>query len=155
MVTWILVTDTASGRLFSTELPEDMWTLVQAFQHPESREPARDSRTTAPYGRTHQGAGHGGVQSAFEPHTSPLEIEHGHFAAELGKFLEKARVENKFDELVLVAAPHFLGQLKNALPAQTLKRLKTTIDKDLNQLKPAEIRERVVELIFPGRVKAN
>jgi protein required for attachment to host cells len=150
MTTWILVTDAGRGRLFSTELPEDDWKVVEEFEHPASREPARLGRTTAPYGRTHQGVAHGGIQSAFEPHTSSDVVEHDHFAGELGKFLEKARVDHKFDALALVAPPQFLGLLKKMLPDQSAKLLKATVDKDLTQLKTAEIRERLVNLVFPG-----
>jgi protein required for attachment to host cells len=155
MTTWILVTDAGRGRLFSTELPEDAWKVVDEFEHPASREPARSERTTGPYGRTHQGAGHVGIQSAFEPHTSSDVVEHEHFADELGKFLEKARVEHRFDDLALAAPPQFLGLLKKSLSAQSSKLLKATIDKDLTQLKTAEIRERLVDLVFPGSVKAK
>ena len=59
MTTWILVTDAGRGRLFSTELPEDNWKVVDEFAHPASRQPARAERTTAPYGRTHQSTGSG------------------------------------------------------------------------------------------------
>lgn len=150
MTTWILVTDAGRGRLFSTELPEDDWKVVEEFEHPASREPARSERTTAPYGRTHQGVDRGTIQSAFEPHTSSDNVEHDHFAAELGKFFEKARIDHKFDALALVAPPQFLGLLKKTLPDQSLKLLKATLDKDLTQLKTSEIRERLVDLVFPG-----
>lgn len=81
-----------------------------------------------------------GIQSAFEPHTSPVVIEHEQFAGELGKFLEKARVDHQFDALALVAPPQFPGLLKRTLPDQSSKLPKATIDKDLAQLKTAEIR---------------
>lgn len=149
MTTWILVTDAGRGRLFSTELPEDHWKVVDEFVHPASREPARTERTTAPYGRTHQGTGNQGIQSAFEPHTEPEAVEHEHFALELGKFLEKARENRKFDALALVAPPQFLGLLRKTLHVQTTKLLKTAVDKDLTSLDAAELRKRLVDSVFP------
>ncbi|MBL9122673.1 MAG: host attachment protein [Planctomycetaceae bacterium] len=155
MTTWILVADSGRGRLFSTELPEDDWQLEHEFAHPESREPGRAGRTTAPLGRTHNAGKQPGTQSAFEPHT-PLETaERERFAAELSAFVDQGRVGQRFDSLVLVAPPQFLGKLRSALSPQAGRMVAATVDKDLSQLKAEELRARLNEDVCPGTARGR
>lgn len=149
MTTWILVADTGRAKLFSTELRENEWSLVNEFEHPEGREFSREISPSSPPGRMQQGKTAGGGHTAFEPRTTPKEAEADRFARHLAEYLEKATANRDFDYLVLVAPPHFLGILKGTLGRQAAKQLRTTVDKDLSMLAPAEIRERLLDVVFP------
>jgi protein required for attachment to host cells len=150
MTTWILVSDASRARLFSTELRETPWTLVEEFEHPEGRMRPSEVWPSSPPGRMQQGKSvAAGRRTAMEPHTSPKDAESERFALQLAERLETAVARNEFDHLVLVAPPHLLGILQHALKKQTARRVKATINKDLVKLAEAELRARLIDEIFP------
>jgi protein required for attachment to host cells len=148
MTTWILVSDASRAKLFSTELREDPWSLVEEFAHPEGREMSREISPSSPPGRMRQSKSPGGRQTAVEPRTTPKEAEALRFAQHLANYLEDAIAKRELDHLVLVAPPHFLGRLHGTLGPQAVKRLRATVDKDLSMLQSAEIRQRLVDSVF-------
>ena len=62
---------------------------------------------------------------------SPKERESGIFAHEIGELLEYGRTRTLYDELVLVAAPDFLGQLRGTLNEEVRKCVIAEIGKNL------------------------
>jgi protein required for attachment to host cells len=149
MTTWILISDASRAKLLSTELREDDWSLVKAFEHPEGRQLSGDIRPSSPPGSTLQSKAPGSHHTAMEPQTSPKEAEAQRFARHLADYLEKATARGEFDYLVLVAPPHFLGILHATLGRQSAKHLRTTVNKDLSMLEAAELRDRLVDSVFP------
>ena len=85
----------------------------------------------------------------MEPHTWPKQAEAERFAKHLTSYLDHAAQNGELGALVLVAPPHFLGMLHGSLGAQTKKHLRTTVDKDFVVFDTAEIRERLLDLVFP------
>jgi len=151
MTTWILVCDASRAKLFSAELRENDWSLLQKFDDPEGRKPSRDIEPSAPPGRVQESRGVGARRSSLEPHASPKENEAERFATELARHLERATNKSEFDALVLAAPPHFLGMLHGALAKQTAKHLRATVDKDVVMLKDSEIRQRLIDVAFPQK----
>jgi protein required for attachment to host cells len=151
MTTWILVSDASRARLFSTELREDGWSLVAQFEHPESRQLSSEIRPSSPPGRTQQSTARGARHTAMEPQTTPKEAEADRFAQHLADYLEKSTAGRRFDYLVLVAPPHFLGRLHGSLGRQAAKHVRTTVNKDLSMFTAAELRERLVDDVFPAK----
>jgi protein required for attachment to host cells len=97
----------------------------------------------------------GGRRSAMEPRTTPKEAESQRFAERLADFLEEAIANRRFDDLVLVAPPHFLGVLRGALGAQSTKRLRASVDKDLSMLDAPDVRQRLLPTVFPGVARTS
>ncbi len=153
MTAWILVSDASRANLYSAELREDDWSLVEAFEHPEGRKMSREIEGTSPPGREQQSGpqGQSGRRTSLEPQTTPKEAELHRFAHRLTDFLEKAVAKRSFDYLVLVAPPHFLGTLKGSLGQQAAKHLRATVDKDLSTLGAPELRQRLVDSVFPQK----
>ncbi|MEX2113105.1 MAG: host attachment protein [Pirellulales bacterium] len=149
MTAWIFVGDTSRAQLFSTELREDPWTLIEGFEHPEGREFSREIRPTSPPGRAEQSSAYGARHTAMEPRTTPKEAEAQRFAQQVADYLEQAVAARKYDYLVLVAPPHFLGTLRGALGEQAAKHVRNTVNKDLTRLEPVEMRERLIDAVFP------
>lgn len=142
---WILVADKAKARIFLAEKPLGPITELEALVHPESRLHARDLVSDAP-GRTFDRSGEG--RHAKEPNVDPKETEAIKFAIEIADRLEAARVRGEFDRLGLVAAPEFLGLLRERLGPETRALVEFEIDKDLMHLRPQEIRARLPERLF-------
>lgn len=65
------------------------------------------------------------------------------FAGEIVNHLEKARQQGQFDRLGVVAAPLFLGVLRQKMPSPLKKMVAFEIDKDYSKLKTDQIRERL------------
>lgn len=138
--TWILVADASRARLFASEGHGKPWHLLEDLVHPGSRLKGEEIMADRP-GRVALGAS--GARSAMEPHTNPRELEEEHFAHELGHKLRDGHGHNAYQELVLVAPPHFLGLLRKAIGDQVSKHVKASLDKDLCQVPDHEIQARV------------
>ena len=61
------------------------------------------------------------------------------FAGELNDVLERGRVEHRYERLILVAPPRFLGALHNALGKQVSSCVVAQLDKDIVTLPATEI----------------
>ncbi len=142
--TWIVVADSAHARLFSTETPTGGLIEQEDLQHIESRMHNKDLVTDAP-GRHSNDTGIGA--HGYEPKLTPTEEEAIRFAKELAQELYKAFHAQKFEQLIIVAPPKFLGHLRNALDKNIKKVVSLEVSKDLVTEKPEEIRKHLPEYL--------
>ena len=65
------------------------------------------------------------------------------------KLTEYIRIfeENDFADVVLVAAPSFLGDLRNALDDTTAAQISSSVAKDFASVSDHELRKRLAELL--------
>lgn len=126
--TWILVAHRGGARLFENTGPGKGLQRLDHIDHPEGRLKNGELNADRP-GRVFDsfGAGRHSMSKEHEP-KEQLAIQ---FAKRLGSLLDKGRASNHFHQLVLVANPRFLGELRAALPAHTAARVTATLDKDL------------------------
>jgi protein required for attachment to host cells len=54
------------------------------------------------------------------------------FAKQIGRYLEQARQQQRYDELVLIAPPKFLGVLRKELDNEVEKLVADELPKDLS-----------------------
>lgn len=140
---WILVADSAHGRVFST--PDSrMISEVADYAHPEARQHERDLTSDEP-GRSFDSAGQG--RHAMEPKHAAHDSEAEAFAGELAEALEKGRNEHRYERLVLIAPPEFLGRIRNRLSKPTARSVVAEIDKNLVHLDAQELLPYVQERI--------
>jgi protein required for attachment to host cells len=57
----------------------------------------------------------------------------------VGRYLDKARIAQRFDRVVLVAPPKFLGALRKELHKEVEKLVAAQLPKDLSWLNAREI----------------
>lgn len=124
--TWILVADRLRARLFS--FAGDARQAEEIGDFINTRGEVR-GRTRQRPPRSHDRFGPG--RHAIEPHTSPEERSIACFVAELGAVLERGRVGNRYQHLVLIAPPRFLGALKASLNKHVQSRVVSGVPKDL------------------------
>ncbi len=75
--------------------------------------------------------------------TSTKDNEEHFFARQLGKHIKELYNHDKFEELILIAAPRFLGMLREEIPAP-LGRVETrSFSKELIHLSAGEIAEYI------------
>ena len=141
--TWVVVADNSRARIFTAETPSSALVEVDSIVHPEARMHDRDITSDLP-GR---GSGSGGARHSYEGETDAKDYENVGFARRIAGFLDDARKSAKFKQLIIVAAPSLLGNLRSGLNDQTRKLVSLELDKNLSQLTPVEIRKHMPEYL--------
>ena len=114
--------------------------MVQHLADDEARARERDLVADKP-GRFFDGAGQG--RHAMDPvHTEKQHLR-GTFARRIARELEAARIADRYTQLVIVAAPAMLGELRAHLDAPTASRVTAEYSKELAGQDP----EAVAKLI--------
>ena len=141
--TWVIVADNSRARIFTAETPSSPLIEVDSIVHPEARMHDRDITSDLP-GR---GSGSGGARHSYVTETDAKDHENAGFARRIAGFLDDARKSDKFKQLIIVAAPSLLGNLRSGLNDQTKKLVSLELDKNLSALSPVEIRKHMPEFL--------
>jgi protein required for attachment to host cells len=142
--TWIIAADESRARVLQVAGP-DRLDEIDDLVNPSGRAQDRELQTDA----EPRFNGHGGVGKAGSGRTggpaSDREaqgaVEHSvrTFAREVGRYLDRARLDHRFDQLVLVAPPKFLGALRKELDKEVEKLVADELPKDLSGLSAREL----------------
>lgn len=135
---WILVADGGHARIFTAETLHGELTEVESFTQPQIRMKGTDVRSDRP-GRTFDSGGEG--HHAMEYRTDHKDQARQEFARELAQRLELCFQEGKFEKLVLVAEPSFLGHMRRHISSHLQKAISHQVDKNLTHLTPDKVRE--------------
>ena len=87
------------------------------------------------------------IHHALDRHFKKHEQIAVEFVNRIGKYLSQASQKDRFDEITLVAEPHFLGLLREHLPHQILHKKVRTVDREYIQIPVSEIRRNVLEIL--------
>jgi protein required for attachment to host cells len=142
---WILVCDSAKGRLFEARDGTAAWTLLETMTHEESRSKA--SALASDRSGSSSSQGPSVHHNALAPASAPKEVEKAAFAHSLGRTLDEGMRSRRFHGWVLVAPPHFVGLIKKELTSQLEKHLMATVDKDLTNLESHALVERLRDVV--------
>jgi len=138
--TWILVADSSRARLFLADTASSPLVELETFTHPASRQHEKEITTDLPGKQNGKGI-NGSFAHAMTQETDPKHQEAINFAREVTQHLNKSHSKNKFRQLIIVAAPSFLGLLRDNLNHNTRRSLTLQLDKNLTQYKPEDIRK--------------
>lgn len=143
-ICWILIADRTKARLLHV-LPNGQGPFPElaCFVHEAGRLQPRDRDSDEP-GRVIHPAGYA---SAVEPHEDRDHVESTRFASELASSLERSRQEQRFDRLIVIAPPKFLGVLREEWTPALRKMIQLEIHQDLLNLPDAELQQRLEELV--------
>ncbi|HZG09211.1 MAG TPA: host attachment family protein [Allosphingosinicella sp.] len=114
---------------------------LQVERKREQENPADADQSRDRPGRTFDSGGPG--RSAYEE-TDFHQLEEDRFAHETAEMLKKRALRNDFDQLIIVAPPRTLGELRKHYHKEVEKRLAGEIAKDLTGHPVAEI-ERIIQ----------
>jgi protein required for attachment to host cells len=149
--TWIVAADSSRARVLQVADREQKLVEIEALVNPQARLQDRDLQTDGePRFNGHGGVGKPGSSSTGGP-ASDREtqgaVAHSVrvFAKEIGRYLEQARNQHRYDELVLVAPPKFLGALRQELDKEVEKLVTEELPKDLSWFNARDI-ERYLRL---------
>jgi protein required for attachment to host cells len=138
--TWIAVAHRGGARVIESTGTTSELSVVRDFDHPEGRLHAGEIDTDRP------GESISSTQTGPHPmgrSQSPTERVADDFARAIAAFLDAERTNGSFDRLVLVAAPRFLGRLRDALPRPTQAMVVASLDKNLADAEPETIRQQL------------
>lgn len=134
--TWILIAHRGGARLFENRGPGKGLDLLQNLDNPAGKLKNHEIDSDRP-GRTFDRRGHG--RHAYSTEQDPAMHIAEHFAKQLTAMLEEGRQEQRFNRLVLVAEPRFLGLLRDRLPGPTAAVVDATLDKDLGGIETRDL----------------
>ncbi|MDW5375796.1 host attachment protein [Halomonas sp. HP20-15] len=136
MTTYIVATDAARARIFAHAA--GVLNEIEDLVHPESREHAGDLRTG---GKGEAGGDSGPNLRQTGNHDATSEKHEMFFAKEVADYLKNVRSQGKADSFVIVAAPKFLGMLREKLDSNTRDMVTKELDKDLSKASKEQIAE--------------
>lgn len=135
-VTWVLMANSSYAEIF--EVKAMKVTFLQRLTFAERREKMHDLVSDQPghnYSRMGAKGGGGHVLNSEE---ALRHHEESVFAHELIELCVKAKAEHLFDKLTIIAAPHFLGELRAVMK---LKSHHLPIDKEIHKDIPQKLSE--------------
>ena len=142
--TWILIADGARARIVEHDGPGTGLKPALSFEYAASHAPTRDFGTDKPgRGMGRDGGSHHTKDSKVDWHTFEKHL----FAIELAKELGKAQSKGAFDDLVLVAPPKTLGELRTALGPGVKKQVAAEVGKDLTHLSLHDLGDHLGDII--------
>ncbi len=137
---WVIAAESGRARILETHAPLGPLREIESLVHPAARNQERELISDKP-GRSFDSRGEG--RHAMEAKTDAKHQEAITFARQIADRLEQGRIAGEYDELVLVAAPAFLGLLRQNLTDATADLVSKSIDKNVVRLKPEAIREQL------------
>lgn len=141
--TWVVAAESSRARIFAANGRLKPMRELDGFAHPLSRARVLDINSDNA-GHVYDRKGHG--VHDMENEMDPKKNEADRFAKELADYLDKARANRQFEQLVLIAAPEFLGLLRKHLTPETLKLLARAVSKNLVRADEAVIRQTALGL---------
>jgi protein required for attachment to host cells len=125
---WVLVTDSSEARIYSARNLRGELELVETLTHEASRLHARDLGSDVP-GRVHDRFGPG--RHSLDQGQKLKSAEKQRFGREIATCLAEAQRQKKFDRLVVMAGPAFLGILRDCFSKPVAETVIAEISKDL------------------------
>jgi protein required for attachment to host cells len=142
--TWIVAADASRARVLQVAGPEKL-VEIENLPNPEGRAHDRDLQSDSePRFNGHGGVGKPGTssnggQGSDRETQGPREHAVSTFARRVGDYLEKARTDHRYDQLVVIAPPKFLGALHKELGKEVEKLIADEVPKDLSSLSQREL----------------
>lgn len=128
-MSWILIANRTGARIIDKQGLE--LSLVESISHAQGR--LRDRETDSDrQGRSFNRTG--GMRHAYAAPESTHEHDAKSFARELAEKLRQHRMAGRYERLVLIAEPHFLGLLRQALDDVTARLVVASLAKDLSEI---------------------
>lgn len=141
---WVMVADAARARLYISDGRDVRPADKSTFENPDAHGHSRDLVSDRP-GRSFESVG--GARHAEEPKHDPHRSAKSAFARRIADYVEHSALNDEFDDLVMVAPPQMLGDLREALGQHAAARLIGTAPKDLMKVPVAELQAHLQPIL--------
>ena len=148
--TLFVIADGGHVRFVEKRVGEMVFDTVREFDSPVVHEPSRHLGTDRP-GRGHESAS--SARHAVQPRQDPHMARKVDFVRGIAEELNLGRRRGEFDHLVLVAPAKALGQLVEALDAETEACVTTRLRKDLTRVPDGQLPEHLSDIVHGWRVQ--
>lgn len=128
----LIVADSARARIFRSPGTLKQLEEIEGFANPEAHWSNSDLASDSSGKSVDQ-------RGSLDPRTSPKEQEVENFARMLAQHLKALHNQAHFEELILVAAPRFLGLLRKHLPRPLDQTMERSVDRDMTEASREEI----------------
>ncbi|GKT12420.1 MAG: hypothetical protein ISEC1_P1398 [Thiomicrorhabdus sp.] len=143
---WILIADSSRARIFTAENSIANLVEIETMNHSEGRLNEQDLESDA---SGHANGTMGVGSHSYTEETSARSHEEINFAKRVAQHLCKELNLNKFENLLVIAAPSFLGDLRSACSNQLQKHISFSLNKNVVTLSPTEIRGYLPVSLMP------
>lgn len=141
--TWTIVADRSTARiLVSANGSGDDMVELKTLVNPEARLHPSDRVSD----RQGYFGGREGSLEAGDPRTDFAHKSAAIFVEKIVEELQAGRSQQQFGQLNVIAAPMFLGALRNKMPEPLARMIKLEIDKDYTHCTPTEVAANLAEL---------
>ena len=152
----IVVADQSEADIYELEQHGAAPQLVQRLEDPDAHLHDRDLKSDRPGRVFDHAAAPGGRRGAVAHHATggernPRKVEARRFARRIAAALDEARREHRYDRLVIMAPPAFLGLLREEMPAAVHAIVTAEVGKDLVHEPPDSLRGHLPPGIFAER----
>jgi protein required for attachment to host cells len=153
----IVVASQASATFYDVQRLEDELQVSGQLIDPLAHLHDRDFKSDRPGRMFDHGPLSGRRRGATAHHGTggerhPREHEAVVFAQKIATELERARGEDRFDRLIVMAEPRFLGVLRKALPSSLSSIVTAEVAKDLAQQPTSAVRTHLPPEAFRAQV---
>jgi protein required for attachment to host cells len=123
---WVISLNSSLGHIYSYEPKKHSLILLESLENPSAKLKESDLVSDRPghYQTMHSAKG------AYQPSTSPHDVELDYFTKNLANFLKKGLDNHEYTQLILCSAPHVGGVLLSNLDKQVEQTLLTNIKKN-------------------------
>lgn len=144
---WILVSNSNRARIFAIDSATKSLIEIEDLAHPEARLHTREITSDLP-GKYHGGgpSGHHAVEAKSDAHKFARE----EFAREIASYLHSNLDKDRYDSLVLVCEPAFLGELRQELDERVKERVTLEVTKNLVK-QPVDVIRAHLPQFLPGQ----
>lgn len=139
-VSYIVITDSARARILRFDHEDGQIESVEDLVHPDARK--RERELDSDKAGRHPSSVSGGRHGVNRENKRHLE-ERRHFAGQLADSLEYARSKGRFTDLILIANPRFLGELRDQLSDGCAELVSHTLSRNLVTAPVDEILEHL------------
>ena len=144
-VTWILVADGATAKVFEHSGPHSGLKPVQGLKFEQEPLKAGEIMADRP-GRSISSMGSGG-RSAIEYTSDPVAVRERRFIENVAAELDRKLQQNSFDRLIVVTAPTALGDLRPALSKGLKEKIMAELSKDLTNVPTPQLEAHFADLL--------
>jgi len=143
-VTWILVADGATAKVFEHNGPGKGLQAVEGLMFEQTPLKAGEIMADRP-GRSYSSVGSG--RSAIESSSDPVAERERRFVENVAEELERKHQQNAFDRLIVAAAPTALGDLRPVFSKSLRDTIVAELPKDLTNLPTAQLGQHLDGLL--------
>jgi protein required for attachment to host cells len=142
-ITWILVADGASARVFDFHPGNRRLELVHEMRSVAARTKTSEIMSDNEGRRADTGPNQ---RSTVGPVDAQRHAK-GEFGRDVAGWLDAAAAEHRYERLVLVAAPQMLGDLRPMLSKPTTSKVTKEVAKDLTQFSERDLASHLEDIV--------